>query len=123
MADINTVAEAFVKFYYQTFDSDRSSLRSLYRNESMLTFEGAPVQGTDMIVEKLVSLPFQKVAHKISSCDAQPSGPSGNIVVTVTGLLIVDDSPNPLMFCQTFQLVAEGGSYWVCNDIFRLNCA
>lgn len=30
MADINTVAEAFVKFYYQTFDSDRSSLRSLY---------------------------------------------------------------------------------------------
>ncbi|EIE85308.1 hypothetical protein G6F46_006479 [Rhizopus delemar] len=123
MADINAVAEAFVKFYYQTFDSNRAGLSNLYRNESMLTFEGQPVQGMNAIVEKLNSLPFQKVAHQITSCDAQPSGPSGNIVVTVTGLLVVDDSPNPLMFCQTFQLIAEGASYWVYNDIFRLNFA
>lgn len=30
MADINAVAEAFVKFYYQTFDSNRAGLSNLY---------------------------------------------------------------------------------------------
>ena len=53
----------------------------------------------------------------------------------------VDDSPNPLQFSQVFQLIPDGGSYYVCvipldrpprtglmrlvryNDIFRLNYA
>lgn len=35
----------------------------------------------------------------------------------------VDEEQNPQMFSQTFQLVPEGGSYWVFNDIFRLNYA
>lgn len=35
------------------------------------------------------TLPFQKVAHKISTFDAQPSNEAGGILVTVTGLLLV----------------------------------
>ncbi|KAI9275607.1 hypothetical protein BDA99DRAFT_191475 [Phascolomyces articulosus] len=123
MADFNQVAEAFVKFYYETFDSNRQNLTPLYREGSMLTFEGQQFSGANAITEKLVSLPFQKVAHRISTIDAQPSNASGTILVSVTGQLLVDEEQNPQMFSQTFHLVPEGGSYWVFNDIFRLNYA
>jgi len=122
MADINAIAQQFTDFYYQTFDSNRSGLGPLYRDTSMLTFEGTPTQGVNAIIEKLASLPFQKVQHKVTTRDAQPSSPSvASIIVNVTGLLVIDDSPNPLQFSQVFHLIPEGGSYYVLNDIFRLN--
>ncbi|ORY93531.1 hypothetical protein BCR43DRAFT_497101 [Syncephalastrum racemosum] len=124
MSDFNAVSAAFIQFYYQTFDSDRKALAGLYRPQSMLTFEGQQFVGAENITEKLVSLPFQKVQHRISTQDAQPGDPSnGMILVSVTGALVVDDEQNPTMFSQTFQLVPEGNSYWVYNDIFRLNYA
>jgi hypothetical protein len=72
MADINAIASQFTKFYYSTFDSDRSNLGSLYvsslitqftcphglltilqKDVSMLTFEGTAIQGSTAIIEKL----------------------------------------------------------------------
>ena len=32
----------------------------------------------------------------------------------------VDDQPQPMNYTQTFQLMPEGGSYFVQNDVFRL---
>ncbi|KAI9499543.1 hypothetical protein BDB00DRAFT_752822 [Zychaea mexicana] len=124
MSDFNQVAEAFVKFYYETFDSNREQLGPLYREHSMLTFEGQQFSGAGNIVQKLASLPFQKVAHRISTIDAQPSNPSvASLIVSVTGQLLVDEEQNPQMFSQSFNLVPEGNSYYVFNDIFRLNYA
>lgn len=91
----------------------------------------------------------------MSTIDAQPSKFDGAIIVSVTGLLLVcwlvhtstlsyskqvDEESNPLSFSQVFQLVPDGGSYYVYvsssdywhvprrptrfasfNDIFRLN--
>jgi len=122
MADINAIAKQFTDFYYNTFDTSRASLLPLYRDTSMLSWEGTPIQGATNIVEKLTGLPFAKVAHRVTTMDAQPSSPTTpSLLVLVTGLLIVDDSPNPLNFSQTFQLIPEGGSYYVLNDVFRLN--
>ncbi|KAI0093801.1 nuclear transport factor 2 [Irpex rosettiformis] len=122
MADINAVAKQFTDFYYTTFDSNRSSLGSLYRPSSMLTFEGTQILGAPAIIEKLTSLPFEKVEHKVTTLDAQPSSVTvASLIVSVTGQLLVDDSTNPLAFSQIFQLIPEGGSYYVFNDIFRLN--
>lgn len=122
MADINAIAQQFTTFYYATFDSNRASLQSLYRNESMLSFEGTAIQGQAAIIEKLTALPFSKVEHKVTTLDAQPSSPTvASLIVKVTGLLVVDDSPNPLQFSQVFQLIPDGASYYVLNDIFRLN--
>ncbi|EIE88363.1 hypothetical protein G6F46_007265 [Rhizopus delemar] len=124
MSGIDSVAKSFVDYYYSTFDTNRAALISLYKEESMLTFEGQQFKGTASINEKLTSLPFQKVVHNVNTLDAQPGSPSSSsLIVTATGHLTVDDSPNPLMFCQTFHLVSEGNSFWVYNDIFRLNCA
>lgn len=71
----------------------------------MLTFETAAVQGVAGIIEKLTvgegvvaclvmlrigqSLPFEKVAHKVATLDAQPSNESGGIMAMITGQLLV----------------------------------
>ena len=60
--------------------------------------------------------------HQVVTIDAQPSNPQqGPLLVSVTGRLLVDDETNPMHFSQTFQLVPDGGSFYVFNDIFRLN--
>ncbi|KAG5370219.1 Nuclear transport factor 2 [Yarrowia sp. C11] len=119
--DFNTLAKQFCEFYYQTFDSDRSQLGNLYRDHSMLTFTGTQHQGAQAIVEKLVGLPFGQVRHKISDIDAQPaSANGGDVIVLVTGELCVDGD-NPLPYAQVFHLIPDGSSYYVFNDIFRLN--
>jgi protein-S-isoprenylcysteine O-methyltransferase Ste14 len=107
--DIDAVAGQFIEFYYQTFDSDRAGLAALYvgstalvlrslaiqvyflqRDNSMLSFEGAQTAGAAAIVEKLVTLPFQKVQHKVTTKDAQPSsGAVASLLVSVTGMLVV----------------------------------
>ncbi|KAI9568979.1 nuclear transport factor 2 [Boletus coccyginus] len=119
--DPATLAKDFTTFYYSTFDSNRSQLAPLYRPDSMLTFEQAQFLGGSSIVAKLTSLPFTKVRHNVSTIDAQPSKFNGAIIVSVTGLLLVDEESNPLSFSQVFQLVPDSGSYYVFNDIFRLN--
>ncbi|KAI5284604.1 Nuclear transport factor 2, partial [Ascosphaera atra] len=90
------------------------------------------------------SLPFSRVAHKVSTLDAQPST-NGGILVLVTGALLVriirlvlslsfttmqvltsmieqvDEEGRPMNYTQTFHLLPDGqGSFFVFNDIFRL---
>ncbi|KAI9632357.1 uncharacterized protein MKK02DRAFT_40659 [Dioszegia hungarica] len=121
MGDINAIAKQFTDFYYQTFDADRSQLSALYRDMSMLTWENNPIQGAKDITEKLVSLPFEKVQHRVLTLDAQPASASvAAILVLVTGQLLVDDGQNVLPYSQMFHLVPEGQGYFVQNDVFRL---
>jgi hypothetical protein len=123
MADINKVGEAFVKHYYTLFDSNRSQLAPLYRDQSMMSFEGDGFQGANNIVGKLVALPFQKIAHSIKSLDVHPSG-ANTILIAVNGDLKVDDEANLIKFCQFFHLIPTDetfSDFWVHNDIFRLN--
>ncbi|KAL2689898.1 Nuclear transport factor 2 [[Neocosmospora] mangrovei] len=115
------VAKQFIEFYYNTFDSDRKALAALYRPESMLTFESASVLGHESIIEKLSSLPFEKVKHQVSTLDAQPSNGEGGIIILITGALLVDEEQRPMNFSQSFQLARDAsGQYFVYNDIFKL---
>ncbi|UPK90694.1 hypothetical protein LCI18_001629 [Fusarium solani-melongenae] len=115
------VAKQFIEFYYNTFDADRKSLAALYRPESMLTFESASVLGAESIIEKLSSLPFEKVKHQVSTIDAQPSNGEGGIIILITGALLVDEEQRPMNFSQSFQLARDAqGQYFVFNDIFKL---
>ncbi|KAI4094345.1 MAG: hypothetical protein LQ344_002245 [Seirophora lacunosa] len=121
MTDFQTVAQQFTDFYYTTFDRKREDLAALYRDQSMLTFESSPVQGTSGIVEKLVSLPFEVIKHQVKTLDAQPSNEQGGIIVMVTGALLVDEEERAMNYTQIFQLLPDGaGSYFVFNDMFKL---
>ncbi|KAF2673528.1 nuclear transport factor 2 [Microthyrium microscopicum] len=121
MTDFEAVAKQFVTFYYDTFDKNRADLSALYKDHSMLTFEAQPTQGTGAIIEKLASLPFAKIQHRVDSLDAQPSNETGGILVMVTGALLIDEEQRAMMYSQTFQLQPDGaGSYFIFNDVFRL---
>ncbi|KAJ4326163.1 Nuclear transport factor 2 [Fusarium piperis] len=122
MSNFEDVAKQFIEFYYNQFDSDRKALAPLYRAESMLTFESASVLGVDSIIEKLSSLPFEKVKHQVSTLDAQPSNTDGGIIILITGALLVDEEQRPMNFSQSFQLARDPatGNYFVFNDIFKL---
>eukprot|EP00761_Pharyngomonas_kirbyi_P003295 gb/GECH01003299.1/.p1 GENE.gb/GECH01003299.1/~~gb/GECH01003299.1/.p1 ORF type:complete len:127 (+),score=37.46 gb/GECH01003299.1/:1-381(+) len=124
MSNFEEIGTAFVKHYYQVFDSDRSQLVHLYQDESMLSFEGDQIQGAEKIVEKLQGLRLGQVAHQISSLDCQPSV-SGGVIVFVCGQLVADgEEERPMAFSQIFHLMpadAGGNNFYVTNDMFRLN--
>lgn len=123
-ADPDSVAQAFVNHYYQTFDNNRPALGNLYQDSSMLSFEGAKTQGAQAIVAKLTGLPFQQCAHQISTIDCQLSGPAGGMIVFVSGSLQLAGEQHTLKFSQMFHLMpTPQGSFYVQNDIFRLNYA
>ncbi|RDA83179.1 hypothetical protein CP532_6450 [Ophiocordyceps camponoti-leonardi (nom. inval.)] len=122
MSNYEDIAKQFIEFYYNTFDTDRKSLATLYREQSMLTFESASCSGSNNIVEKLASLPFTKVKHQVATLDAQPSITEGGIFILVTGQLLVDDEQRPMNYTQAFQLARDpsNGQYFVFNDVFKL---
>uniref|UniRef100_A0ACD5W546 Uncharacterized protein n=1 Tax=Avena sativa TaxID=4498 RepID=A0ACD5W546_AVESA len=122
-SEYDVVARAFVDYYYQTFDTNRAALAALYGSTSMLSFEGHLVAGAPEIGLKLAQLPFEQCRHSICTVDCQPT-PSfpGAILVFVSGNLQLAGEEHQLRFSQMFQLVPnEQGSFFVQNDIFRLN--
>ncbi|XP_020589907.1 nuclear transport factor 2-like [Phalaenopsis equestris] len=122
--DADAVARAFVEHYYRTFDTNRAGLAGLYQDNSMLSFEGAKTQGAAAITAKLTGLPFQQCQHNISTIDCQPSGPAGGVLVFVSGSLQLLGEQHALKFSQMFHLIpTPQGSFYVLNDIFRLNYA
>ena len=120
--DPDGVAKAFVEHYYRTFDSNRAALVGLYQENSMLTFEGNKFMGAAAIAGKLTSLPFATCTHRITTVDCQPSGPTGGMLVFVSGSLQPDGGEHHIKFSQMFQLMPVGpGNFYVQNDMFRLN--
>ncbi|KAL6853482.1 hypothetical protein ACP4OV_019511 [Aristida adscensionis] len=121
--DCDAVARAFVEYYYNTFDTNRAALGALYGHASVLSFEGHAVAGAEEIGRKLAQLPFDQCRHGVGTVDCQPA-PSfpGSILVFVSGNLQLAGEEHQLRFSQMFQLVPnEQGSFFVQNDIFRLN--
>ncbi|KAL8532867.1 hypothetical protein ACS0TY_009174 [Phlomoides rotata] len=122
--DPDAVSKAFVEHYYSTFDTNRAGLAGLYQDASMLTFEGQKFLGSQNITTKLTTLPFQQCQHQISTVDCQPSGPAGGMLVFVSGNLQLPGEQHALKFSQMFHLMpTPQGSFYVFNDIFRLNYA
>ncbi|KAL2621160.1 hypothetical protein R1flu_001365 [Riccia fluitans] len=121
--DLDSVAKAFVDHYYTTFDNHRVNLVGLYQDGSMLTFEGEKIMGAQNISAKLNGLPFQQCKHNISTVDCQPSASVGGVIVFVSGSLQLPGEEHMLKFSQMFHLLPTQGSFYVFNDIFRLNYA
>ena len=114
------IAKAFCSHYYQSRDTNLQALAGLYQEASMMTYEGAQVQGGTAIIQKLQST--GRVAHQVKGMDVQPSAGQNAILIFVTGAVRIGENPGSIHFCQMFQLVATApGNYYVHNDIFRLN--
>ena len=53
MGDVRAVADNFVKYYYETFNTNRANLAALFQQDSTFVFEGQQFQGPAAIAEKL----------------------------------------------------------------------
>lgn len=98
--DPDAVAKAFVEHYYSTFDTNRNNLFTLYQDNSMLSWEGEKYQGAQAIQTKVSGLPFAQCKHNCHTIDCQPSGPSGGMLVFVSGNLQLADQEHALKFSQ-----------------------
>ncbi|XP_069073690.1 nuclear transport factor 2 [Pleurodeles waltl] len=113
------IGAGFVQHYFQMFDRDRCQLGPLYTDASCLTWEGMQYHGKLAIIEKLTSLPFQKIEHVITAQDHQPT-PDSCVLSMVVGQLKVDDDP-VMGFHQVF-ILKNVDNNWICtNDMFRLS--
>ncbi|MFJ7909858.1 nuclear transport factor 2 family protein [Kitasatospora sp. NPDC096204] len=123
--DFNAIANSFVGHYFNTFDNydARDSLASLYRPESMLTWEGNQTQGANNIVAQLKKPELKVVKTQIASTDSQP-GLGGSVVALVAGTLALDNAfDKPMQFTQAFNLApipGQPGGFFIYNQIFRL---
>ena len=116
------VGAQFIAHYFDQLTNNKGGLRSLYTDQSMLTYEGEQFMGTDQIAEKQNSLPNLVFDSANAMIDYQPSVNDG-IFVLVSGTLLIDGNADaPLRFTQTF-LLAKGGvqGYFVNNEVFRLS--
>ncbi|KAG4923080.1 hypothetical protein JHK87_048620 [Glycine soja] len=99
-------------------------LRHQPQQSSMLSFEAQKILGAPNILAKLTSLPFQQCQHSITTVDSQPSAVNSAMLVFVSGNLQLAGEQHSLKFSQMFHLIpTPQGSYYVLNDIFRLNYA
>jgi len=121
MADPDAIAKAFVGHYYSMFDTNRAALAGMFQPTSMMSFEGDKFQGPDQIVGKLMKLQFQQCLHTTTLIDAQPTVNNG-VLVFCTGHIQTEGQERPLMFSEVFTLMpTPEGSFYVYNNIFRLN--
>ncbi|KAB0795351.1 hypothetical protein PPYR_12190 [Photinus pyralis] len=115
------IGKGFVQQYYALFDDpvQRPNLANMYNVESsFMTFEGTQLQGSVKIMEKLLSLSFQKISRAITAIDSQPMF-DGGVIINVLGRLQTDEDI-PQAYIQTFILKPIEGSFFVQHDIFRL---
>ncbi|KAL9998168.1 putative nuclear transport factor 2, NTF2-like domain superfamily [Helianthus debilis subsp. tardiflorus] len=120
--DPDTVAKSFVEHYYSTFDTNRATLANLYQDSSMLTFEGQKIQGSSNIVAKLTSTasppltvsPLVLPAACLFSFPVTSNSPANNMLLSSVRYII------HLMF---HLMPTPQSSFYVLNDIFRLNYA
>eukprot|EP01103_Thecamoeba_quadrilineata_P015549 TRINITY_DN4952_c0_g1_i2.p1 TRINITY_DN4952_c0_g1~~TRINITY_DN4952_c0_g1_i2.p1 ORF type:complete len:121 (-),score=3.70 TRINITY_DN4952_c0_g1_i2:111-473(-) len=115
---MDAYASSFVTQYYAMMDTNRDMLRGLYRQGSMLSFEGQQFMHPDSIMGKLTAIP-KNTKHKITRMDVQAT--SSGVLIFVLGLLSIDDD-NPLPYSEAFHLQPipeQQGAAYILNDVFR----
>ncbi|KAJ0095628.1 hypothetical protein Patl1_16959 [Pistacia atlantica] len=100
--DPDAVAKAFVEHYYTTFDANRTGLANLYQEAFLSSSASTPS-------------PPSIASHPVLP---------GGMLVFVSGNLQLAGEQHALKFSQMFHLMpTPQGSFYVLNDIFRLNYA
>lgn len=56
MTDFNAIGQQFVQHFYTQLDAAPQNIATLYGANSMLSFEGEQLLGTEKIIEKYASI-------------------------------------------------------------------
>ncbi|CAG8732364.1 2309_t:CDS:2 [Acaulospora colombiana] len=123
---INRTAEGFLQLYYDLMDGSQRDARItlLYRDTSLMIWNGETITGVEKIKEFLAKMPESK--HEIQSWDCHPIPGSATttsppILITVSGTVLHGTMPTkipqtkkpgvlPRVFSQTFVLAHDPAS-------------
>ncbi|XP_018716042.2 uncharacterized protein LOC108954479 isoform X1 [Eucalyptus grandis] len=119
--DLIEKAKRFMEKYYRTFDANRADLVNLFREESVLAFEGQQIKGKEAILAKLTSIP--ECHNEIADFNCLRHRTPGSMLVWVCGQTWVGgtkDKADAVLTNQMFHLMPtpEGGFY-VGTQIWR----
>ncbi|GAA3205080.1 ketosteroid isomerase family protein [Nonomuraea helvata] len=105
--------------YFYTLDNNLSDAGRLFRESTVITFNGETLVGKDALPDYLTSLAdefnWSYSAHTVH-VDAHPLA-DGTILALVKGHCMV--SGQNQRFAQTFILVKDGDSYYVAHGIYQ----
>lgn len=138
--EVKDVSQMFLEHYFGQYDSTRDNLGNLFKETkaSVLSHEGTSFMGRNDIMTKLKSLP--NVMHNGQSftvdvqCVNEADKPA-ILFMLMSGQIVIDenqineikagkltiDKANQIKFAQVFQIVKENNSYYIGNQLFRLN--
>ena len=123
-------ADKFVPVFYNLFDRQRHQIAKLYKDSSVLLWNGAPIAGSAAIIKTLFEFPITD--HEVLSYDCQPvtCHGSNDLLISIFGSVRYGDqqqsedskdaSKRRRSFHQTLLLKPEpGGTYFIATDVFR----
>ncbi|XP_030463200.2 nuclear transport factor 2B-like [Syzygium oleosum] len=110
--------QRFLENYYRTFDANRADMANLYREESVMIFDGRKLQGKEAILAELTSL--QQCRHQILTIGCQPTFlGSSDLVGMVSGNIWLDGKQYARLFNEAFMLLpTPEGSFYVSRGTF-----
>jgi len=120
-SDVQESGRTFIDQYYRFLaDSNCRDLRMLYREISMMVFEGMQFEGVNAIIAKLKRLQADRVMVDIKSCWSMRLGENA-FLTQITGQVANASEEYPSIYDQAVIVVRESnGSYFVLYDVFRV---
>ena len=114
------IGKGFTGQYYATMQSDRSQCAGIYRPNSLMTYNGTQLQGTDDIMQHLTGLGIDGIVYQVQDTDCHPTS-TGGVLAVVNGELKLPGEDHSLTFNDVFNLALdEQGNYYVANQLSRV---
>ncbi|GLH00288.1 NTF2-related export protein [Gryllus bimaculatus] len=117
-----TLAENFVKFYYESVDRMRHRMSRLYLDSATLIWNGNGVMGNQYIQEFFEKLP--RTDHGVSTVDCQPLSQGAGLtqdftfVLKVSGTVLLSADISKT-FQQNLLITTEGDKMKIVSDCYR----
>ena len=110
----NTAKDIGTQFL-RAFFSPGCNIAQFYGNDSVLNLESEVYFGQQKIVEKLMSF---KLNVNPSNYEFQPS--NNGVLMYVSGTCVIEGETRQLPFTRVIFLAAQGQSYYIKNDIYKI---
>lgn len=125
LVDVKTnykkIAEEFLTYYYNIYDTDFPHLNHLYHKESQFTFRDNEVYGFNNLLNIITNkYKIYKFTHSVIHATVQPINNS-DLLISVNGQISVNNSPHYDKFIETIIIRRNDDNVFsILNTIFIL---
>lgn len=114
--DYKEVAAQFCKYYYSVYGINYEAMKSLYKNNALITYNGIEIMGADNFLPKLKNEINQfTTRHTLLKYLAQPLNNS----YLITGIVEKYNNGVTSTYTETFILEKIGSKMFIANNIIQ----